>query len=109
MKEKQKVRRKRVYSFYLKNRSKGKKFTVDHFYTIIRRAKNDSGHQRVPGSGRIAKIMTKKNIQKLKTMFDHKDGVSQTQAARKFKCSQVYISKTLKTKSLIQRRRRRFH
>ena len=29
--------------------------------------------------------MTKKNIQKLKTMFDHKDGVSQTQAALQFK------------------------
>ena len=49
-----------MYSFYLKNQSKGKKFTVDHFlaekipintiYTIIQRAENDSGHQRVPGS-----------------------------------------------------------
>ena len=54
MKEKQETRRERVYSFYLKNRSRGKKFTVDHFLaekipvntisSIIQRAENDSGH-----------------------------------------------------------------
>ena len=106
-----------MYSFYLKNQSKGKKFTADHFlaekipintiYTIIQRAENDSGHQRVPGSGGIAKIMTKRNTQRLKTMFDHKNGILQTQAARKFKCIQVYISKTLKTKSLIRPKKKK--
>ena len=39
-------------------------------------------------------------------MLDHKDGVSQTLEARKFKCWQVYISKTLKTKSLIMPRKK---
>lgn len=111
MRSKQEETRKRIYEFFLKNRSKGKKFTVDHFevekipkrtiYRIIKRAENDSGHERVKGSGRIAKIMNKKNIKRLKAMFDHHDGVSQRQAARKFKCTQPMICKTLKTKTRI--------
>lgn len=117
MKEKQGSRRERVYNFYLENRTKGKMFTVNHFkaehipestiYVIIKRAENDSGHERVNGSGRIAKIMTKKNIRCLKSMFDHNDKVSQSQAARKFKCSQVHISKTLKTKTLIKKKKKK--
>ena len=31
-------------------------------------------------------------------MFDHKDGVSQRQGAKKFNCAQQHISKTLKKK-----------
>ena len=89
MKEKQGDQRKRVYGFYLENRSKGSKYTVDHFfkeimprrgiYYIIERAELDSGYKRVAWSGRVAKIMTKKNIRVLKPMFDHKDKVSQRQ------------------------------
>ena len=47
------------------NQSRGTKITYDHFkaenfprdtiYKTIKRAENDSGHQRVVGSGRIAK------------------------------------------------------
>ena len=44
--------------------------------------------------------MTKKNVAKLKTMFDHQDGVSQRQAARKFHVS--LVNKTLKTKTEIR-------
>ena len=94
---KQEARRKQIYEFYLDNRSEGKKYTIDHFRTakiprqtisdIIKRAENDSGYKRVNGSGRVAKIMTKANIKRLKTMFDHRDGISTRQAARKFKCS----------------------
>lgn len=112
MVSKQEDIRKRIYNFYLANRSQGKKFTVDHFraeklapstiYSIIERAENNTGHQRVPGSGRVAKKMSKRNINNLKKMFNDKDGVSQTQAARKFNCSQQYISKTLKTKTTIR-------
>ena len=46
--------------------------------------------------------MTKKNVAKLKTMFDHQDGVSQRQAARKFKCHVSLVNKTLKTKTEIR-------
>ena len=94
----------RVYEFYKANRALGKKYTRDHFlaekipertiYSIIQRAENESGHEKTVGSGRPDTIMTKKNIKRLNTMFDHKDGVSQTQEPRKFKCSQQYICKT---------------
>ncbi len=73
-------RRKRIYEFYLANRLKGKPFTLAHFraervprqtiYDIIKRAENDSGHQRARGSGRKAEIMTPKAIKRLKRMFD---------------------------------------
>jgi len=112
MSSKQEQRRKRIYEFYLANRSKGKKFTLDHFRCenvarqtvsdIIKRAENDSGHERVQGSGRVAKIMTSKNIKRLKIMFDHRDGVSIRQAARKFNCSNPYILKTLASKTEIE-------
>ena len=64
---KQEERRKRIYRFYNLNRNKGKIFTINHFknenvverniYNRIKRAENDSGHQRVRGSGRVAKKM----------------------------------------------------
>lgn len=111
MRSKQEQLRKRIYEFYLANRSSGKMFTVDHFnaekipkrtiYDIIKRAENDSGHERVKGSGRKAKKMNKKNIERLKDMFDDHDGVSQRQAARKLKCSPAMINYTLKTKTNI--------
>ena len=42
------------------------------------------------------KIMDTKRKRKLKVMFNQSGKVSQTQAARSFKCSQQYICKTLK-------------
>ena len=108
--------RKRVYEFYLNNRVRGKKYTIDHFsaenipkttiYDIIQRAENESGYNRKPGSGHKATIMTKKAIQKLVSMFDHKCGISQTQAARKFNCSQKHICKTLATKTQMRTRKK---
>jgi hypothetical protein len=71
----QELPRKRVYEFYLKNKAGGKQFTLDHFsaenisqstiYRIIKRVENDSGHQRKLGSGRIAKVMTKRQSRSL--------------------------------------------
>ena len=108
---KQELLRKRVYEFYKANRDYGKKYTKDHLeaeripestvYRIFQRAENESGHKRAVGSGRQVVIMTKKNVKRLKTMMDHKDDVSQTQVARKFNCSEQYISKTLTTKTSI--------
>jgi len=40
-------------------------------------------------------------------MMDHKDKISQCQAARKFNCSQPYIFKTLKRKSNIKKRKKK--
>lgn len=105
MPSKQEQKRKQIYEFYLANRSRGKPFTLEHFkhfnisrrgiYKILKRADNDSRHERVRGSGRVAKIMTPKSIKRLKTMFDHSDRVSTRQAARKFRCTQPHIVKTL--------------
>ena len=88
---KQEEIRKRVYEFYLNYKNAGKTFTYVHFkvenipkstiYKIIKRAEIESGYQRVRGSGVKAKKITRTNIERLKLMFDHKDGVSQRQAA----------------------------
>ena len=43
---------------------------------IVECAENESGHKRAHESGRIAKIITTKNIRHLKVMFDNKDVVS---------------------------------
>ena len=76
---------------------------------IIQRAEKGFGPIRKPGSDRIAKKMTKSNITKLKAMFDHKDGVTQAQAANKFKCHQSFITKTLARHTDIQcRKKKRF-
>ena len=79
-----------MYSFYFQHRSRGKNFTSLHFkdegvarstiYSIIQRAESRKSAERVPGSGRKAKIMTKKNIKALKSLFDHNHKVSQRQA-----------------------------
>jgi transposase len=73
-------RRKNVYSFYLSNKERGKKFTVDHFkaekiapstvYDIIKREEAGVGPERQAGSGRPAKKMSKKNLAQLCKMFD---------------------------------------
>ena len=75
-------------------------------YYIIERAELDFGHKRVAGSGWVAIIITKKNIRVLKSMFDHKDNVSQRQVSRKFNCTQQYIPKTLRTKLRIKPRKK---
>ena len=50
---------------------------------------------RVVGSGRKAKIMTKTNITKLKTMIDGCSGISTRQIARKLKYSQSHVVYTI--------------
>ena len=112
MSSKQEQKRKEIYEFYLANRSRGKPFTLEHFnhvnitrrgiYKILERADNESGHKRVRGSGRVAKIMTPVAIKRLKTMFDHSDRVSTRQAARKFGYTHSHIIKTLASPAVSQ-------
>ena len=49
--------------------------------------------------------MAKRAISQLTKLFDHKCGVSQRIASKKFKCSQSLISKTLKTKTSMKKRK----
>ena len=109
---KQEARRKQIYEFYLNNRSEAKKYTIDYFLAAkiprqtisdtIKRAENNLGHERVSGSGRVAKIMTKTNIKRIKNMFEHRDGVSTRQASRKFEFSQSLIVQTLVSRTSIR-------
>lgn len=47
------------------------------------------------GSGRPTKIMNKKTLRSLRTMFTNKNSMSQQEAASKFNCSKSYIGETL--------------
>ena len=82
-KSKQEALHERVYKIYLENQSRRKNFTFLHFKAV-------KMSKRRIGSGRKPKIMDTEGKQKLKVMFDQSDKVSQTQAARSFKCSQQY-------------------
>ena len=101
-----------MVNFYQKNISKGKNFVVKYFvdcglsrataYRMIDKCKSGSIERRV-GSGRVAKIATRKNVQKIDTLFRNKSGCSQRGVARKFNCSQYYISKSLRKKTDIKK------
>ena len=98
--------RSRVYNFYSRNLSSGKIFTIKHFmeegvlkmtvYDILKRYENNLPAIRRSGSGRTVKIFTAKKINQLKKDFDHKDGISQRQTAKKYKCSQSIVNYVLK-------------
>jgi DNA-binding MarR family transcriptional regulator len=97
-----------LYNFCKKNKNLEKNEIVKHFATLgfakrsIYRWLNCKSIERKKGSGRKAKIATKSNINKIKNAFNHRSGCSQRKAARKFGCSQSYISRILKKKSAIR-------
>ena len=72
MKNKQECLRVRIYKYYADNQSERKKYMLNHFrckdfykstiYRVIECAENKSDYERSPGSGRIAGIMSTKNI-----------------------------------------------
>ena len=72
-----------------------KNVPITTVYRIIQSAVNDSGIQRIEGSGREAQIMIKRIGHLKKRTFKGRDGVTIRQAARKFDCSKSYIHKTL--------------
>ena len=98
-----------MYEFFSENKSKGKIFTVNHFmaekvprrtiYDILKRIEHSSP-KRKPGSGKIAKKLTRTKINKLVKAFNHNDKISQRQAAKKFECSQSMVSKVLKQNNI---------
>ena len=72
-----------------------KEFSKSTIYDILKRYEDNLPAKRQSGSGRIAKIFTPKKVEQLKKDFDHKDGISQRQAAQKYGCSQQMISHML--------------
>ena len=101
MASKQQALRERVVRFYEKHGHRGKKFTVDHFrdenlpVSTVYRSLASLSVERMAGSGRPAKIMTKKKKEALKKLFDNKDGTSLSDAGRKYHCSHTLIHRTL--------------
>jgi transposase len=106
----------RVYAFCNSNWERGKKFIVNHFtdentpeatiYRLIKRWESGIPSSRKPGSGRPAKIMTRKNIERLKDCVNDQTGVATRELGQKFKCDHSYIVKTLKNKTDIRYRKR---
>ena len=104
---KQEALRIRVYNFYNYYKSKGKMFTVNHFklekvpertiYGIIQRAENNITAKRTHGSGRIAKKMNKRALNRLKKAIDHSDKLSQRQADRQFNITHSYVIQLCKS------------
>jgi len=106
----------RVYRFYQIHKQQGKLYCANHFidegetkstiYHHLKCAEENKPLARKKGSGRIAKIATKKNIAFIKKQFNHKYGRSQKKVAKKIKTTQGYISKILKKHTNIVCRKR---
>jgi len=101
--------RKKFCQFYEKSRKKGKTFTVNHFlnkdvarstiYRLISRCGKGKGAiRRIKKS--VRPKMPLKKVKRLKAYFDHKIGVSQRKAVRKFGISVAYVNKLLKSDQL---------
>ena len=101
-----------VVRFYETHGHRGNKFTVDHFrdenvpVTTVYRIMASLSVERKSGSGRLAKIMTKKK-EALKKLFDNKDGPSFRDAGRKYHCSYTLLRRTLKMENIICRKKTR--
>ena len=113
MASKQQALRERVVRFYETHGHRGKMFTVDHFrdenvpVSTIYRILASLSVERKAGSGRPAKIMTKKKKETLNKLFDNKDGTSLRDAGRKYHCSHTLIHRTLMMKNIICRKKTR--
>ena len=102
--------RKRVYSYFEKNRDHGKKFSADHFisegiprstvYDILHRCASGESVLDRKSTGRPPKIFIKKFKSSLKRLTNNKSGVSQRKLANRFKCSKTLIFKALKSMSI---------
>ncbi len=80
---------------------------MDHFvdegmkkntiYVILKRYQRRRTTKRKVGSGKEPVIMTKRRKTTLKKRFNNRDDVSQYNEAKKYNCTQQYISKCLKS------------
>jgi transposase len=99
-------RRKIIGTFYSKNRSLGKSYTVNHFlkmniarqtiYDIIKRVDSDISLVQKSCAGRRPVKMPKNKIRQLLTKVDGHKGVSQLKLSKKYGVSQQYVSYLLK-------------
>jgi transposase len=99
---KQEALRIRVNNFYNDHKSKGKMFTI---YGVIQRAENNITAKRKHGSGRKAKKMNKRALNRLQKAIDHSDKLSQGQAARQFNITHSYVNQLCKEHQISARKK----
>ena len=116
MASKQEVLRFRVEKIILMNKKMPKSFIVKHFqkgharstlYSIIARHEQKLSMKRKSGSGTKPKIFDLRKKMQLKKYLDHKDGVSLTSAAKKFKCSRTTINYWIKRLNIKMRKKKK--
>ena len=105
-----------MYKFYFEISKQSKQRTVEHFmkegiakstlYDILHRIMNGKPAQRQIGSGKKVILMSSNKLEKVKSYFNHKSGVSLRQAASKFKILKSYVYKVLHTKTSIRKRKK---
>lgn len=110
MPSKQEVTRERVVQFYETHKSKGKKFTVDHFvaegmsssgvYKTLRVYVDRKTTIRKAGSGQTMKVMTKDKLRSLYRTVNHSDKYNYSSAARKFGTTDKTIKRWLQKKNI---------
>lgn len=117
MSSKKDIFRSRVYKFYSDNIDKGKIYTVRHFqaegaprttvYSILTRFHTNLPASRLAGSGGSGMKMNARKLAALKRTMENKDGISQRQAAQKYRCSHKTIWKSLKKLNIKARKKQR--
>lgn len=104
--------RKRVYQFVKDHPEWDKKAVVKHFtdegvprttcYDILQRMEKNLPPERKVRSSPAKIKMTRDKVSLLKKQFDHKDGLSQRDRAKRFQVHQATICRTLKNKTSIR-------
>uniref|UniRef100_A0A914DK72 Transposase n=1 Tax=Acrobeloides nanus TaxID=290746 RepID=A0A914DK72_9BILA len=97
--------RSRLYKFYSENIDRGKSYTLKHFmaegvprstiYDILQRFHDKLPASRKSGSGRPPSKLPPRKLATLWRLFNHKDGISQRQAAKKLNCGFMTINDAL--------------
>lgn len=109
--------RSRLYKFYSENMDRGKSYTLKHFmaegvprstiYGILQRFHDKLPASRKSGSGRPPSKLPPRKLATLRRLFDHKDGISQRQAARKLNCGLMTVNDALKKLNIKARKKKR--
>lgn len=105
----------RVYEYCDQHWNDGRQAVAKHFmdesvpkatiYRLIKSWEAGLPARRQEGSGRKAKIMTKRAIQQLQCTVNNKHGISTRRLAKKFKCHQSYVVRTLQKTDIKFRKR----
>uniref|UniRef100_A0A914DRN3 Transposase n=1 Tax=Acrobeloides nanus TaxID=290746 RepID=A0A914DRN3_9BILA len=96
---------------------RGKSYTLKHFmaegvprstiYGILQRFHDKLPASRKSGSGRPPSKLPPRKLAALRHLFDHKDGISQRQAARKLNCGLMTVNDALKKLNIKARKKKR--